>query len=90
MSGPALLLLGFAATGSAVAGSALVAALTIAAAVGGPVFGAMLDRSPRPERLLAVALAAYAAWITAIGAGVGYLALPFAVGIALVAGVRRP
>jgi MFS family permease len=90
MSGPALLLLGFAVTGSAVAGSAVVAALTIAAAFGGPVFGAVLDRSPRPERVLALALAGYAAWITAIGVGVGHIALPFAVGIALVAGVFNP
>ncbi len=46
MSGPALLLLGFAATGRPSAGSELLAGLTIAAAAGGPVFGALLDRSP--------------------------------------------
>jgi MFS family permease len=90
MSGPALLLLGFGATGSAVAGSAMVAALTIAAAVGGPVFGAVLDRSPRPERVLAAALAAYAVWITAIAVAVGHIALPFAIGIALAGGVFNP
>ncbi|HTX25530.1 MAG TPA: hypothetical protein VME19_00785 [Streptosporangiaceae bacterium] len=47
MSGPALLLLGFAVTGRPGTGSGLLAALTIAAAAGGPAFGAVLDRSPR-------------------------------------------
>jgi MFS family permease len=60
MSGPALLLLGFAVTGRPSTGSALLAALTVAAAVGGPLFGALLDRSPRPDRVLALTLAAYA------------------------------
>jgi len=50
MTGPALLLLGFAVTGRPAVGSALLAGLTVAAAVGGPVFGALLDRSPRPDR----------------------------------------
>src|SRR5580700_8199304 len=53
MSGPALLLLGFAATGRPATGSWLLAAVTIAGAVGGPVFGALLDRSRRPDRILA-------------------------------------
>ena len=53
MSGPALLLLGFAATGRPATGSGLLASVTIAGAVGGPVFGALLDRSRRPDRVLA-------------------------------------
>ena len=48
MSGPALLLLGFAVTGRAATGSGLLASLTIAGAAGGPVFGALLDRSRQP------------------------------------------
>jgi MFS family permease len=60
MTGPALLLLGFAVTGHPATGSVLLAALTIAAAAGGPLFGALLDRSPRPDRVLALTLAAYA------------------------------
>src|SRR5438876_5927973 len=55
MSGPALLLLGFAVTGRPQTGSGLLASLTIAGAAGGPLFGALLDRSRRPERLLAAA-----------------------------------
>ncbi|MBR8745230.1 MFS transporter [Nocardiopsis sp. MG754419] len=55
-SGPALLLVGIAATGSAATGSALLAGVTAAAAIGGPVLGVVLDRARRPGRLLAVIL----------------------------------
>ncbi len=90
MSGPAIVLLAYAVTRSSAAGSALLAGLTIAAAVGGPVFGALLDRAPRPERLLAAVLAGYAAGIFAISASVGRLALPAVVVIALAAGMLNP
>src|SRR5215472_1880561 len=53
MSGPALLLLGFAVTGRPETGSGLLASLTFAGAAGGPLFGALLDRTRRPGRLLA-------------------------------------
>ncbi|HEY7260779.1 MAG TPA: MFS transporter [Trebonia sp.] len=89
-SGPALLLLGFAVTGSAGAGSALLAGVTIAAAAGGPLFGVVLDRSPRPERVLAGALAAYAAGITAIQVSMGRLPLPLVVCLAVVTGLFGP
>jgi MFS family permease len=90
MTGPALLLAGFAVTGSPAAGSALLAALTIAAAVGGPLFGVLLDRSPRPDRVLALTLAAYAVGVIAIAASVGRLPVPFVVLIALAAGLFNP
>src|ERR1035438_1428334 len=73
MSGPALLLLGFAVTGRASTGSELLASLTIAAAAGGPLFGALLARSRRPDRLLAATLAAYATGIIAIATVLGRL-----------------
>ena len=41
MSGPALLMLGFAVTGRPETGSGLLACLTIAGAAGGPLFGAL-------------------------------------------------
>lgn len=66
MAGPALLLAGLAATGSSATASALLAASTAAAAVGGPVLGALLDRSARPGRLLAGALAGQAAGLAAV------------------------
>jgi MFS family permease len=90
MSGPAIVLLAYAVTGAPAAGSVLLAGLTIAAAAGGPVFGALLDRAPRPERLLAGALAGYALGIFAISAGVGRLTLPAVVVIALAAGLLSP
>jgi MFS family permease len=90
MTGPALLLLGFAVTGRPATGSALLAGLTIAAAVGGPVFGALLDRSPRPDRVLAVTLSAYALSVIAVAASVGRLPTRLVVLIALAAGLFTP
>jgi MFS family permease len=90
MSGPALLLLGFALTRSPGAGSALLAGLTIAAVAGGPLFGAALDRSPQPQRILAGALTAYAAGIAAIQAGMGRLPLPLVVCLAVITGLFGP
>jgi len=90
MTGPALLLLGFAVTGRPATGSALLAGLTIAAAVGGPVFGALLDRSPRPDRVLALTLSAYAAGIIAVAAAMGRVPVPLVVMIALAAGLFNP
>jgi MFS family permease len=90
MSGPALLLLGFAVTGRPATGSALLASVTVAGAAGGPAFGALLDRSRRPERLLAGTLAAYALGIVAVQAAVGRLPMPAVVTIALAAGLFNP
>ena len=90
MSGPALLLLGFAVTGRPQTGSGLLACLTIAGAAGGPLFGALLDRSPRPDRVLAGTLAAYALGITALQAAVGRLPAPALAAIALLAGLFSP
>ena len=50
--------------------------MTIAGAAGGPVFGALLDRSRAPGPVLAVTLAAYALGIVAIQAVVGRLPMP--------------
>jgi MFS family permease len=90
MSGPALLLLGFAATGRPATGSELLASLTIAAAAGGPLFGAMLDRSRRPDRLLAGTLTVYALGLVAIETAVGRLPLPLVAAIALATGLFNP
>ncbi len=90
MSGPALLLLGFAVTGRPATGSELLASLTIAAALGGPAFGAVLDRSRRPDRVLAATLGAYALGLVAIDAAVGHLPIPLVVVVALAAGLFNP
>lgn len=90
MSGPALMLAGFALTGSATSASALLAGLTVAAAAGGPVLGALLDRRERPGRLLAAALAAYAAGLTALLAGLGRLPFALCVALAVLTGLAGP
>ncbi|WP_369144676.1 MFS transporter [Streptomyces sp. R44] len=84
MSGPALMLAGFALAGSTVEASSLLAGITLSAAVGGPVLGVLLDRAGRPGRLLAGALVLYAAGLAVILVGLGRL--PFTVTL-LVAGV---
>ena len=90
MSGPALLLLGLAVTGRPATGSELLASVIIAGAVGGPVFGALLDRSRRPDRVLAMTLTAYALGIVAIQATAGRLPMPAVVLIALITGLFNP
>ncbi|MEV0505722.1 MFS transporter, partial [Streptomyces spectabilis] len=90
MSGPALLLVGLAVTGSASAASALLAGITVSAAVGGPVIGAMLDRAARPGRLLAGALAAYAMTLLLILLGLGRIPLPVAIAVAVLGGLLGP
>ncbi|MFD6365399.1 MFS transporter, partial [Streptomyces roseolus] len=89
-AGPALALAGFAAAGSTSGAAALLACVTVAAALGGPALGALLDRSPRPGRLLAGALALYAAGLGAVLLGLGRL--PFAVTalLAVVTGLTGP
>lgn len=90
MSGPALLLAGPVLTGSPSSGPALLAGIMAAAAVGGPLFGVLLDRSARPGRLLAVALALYAAGLAAIVMGLGRVPFAFMVLLAVGAGLLGP
>jgi MFS family permease len=90
MTGPAVVLLAFASTGTVGMGAVLMACLTVAAAVGGPAFGAVLDRSTRPERALAFALTGYAVGILTVQATVGRVPLVFAAVCALAAGTLAP
>ncbi|MFI1886565.1 MFS transporter [Streptomyces jumonjinensis] len=90
MAGPALLLAGLAVTGSAASASALLAGATIAAAVGGPLLGVLLDRSARPGRLLAAALAGYALALLATVLTLGRTPLGWTVLIAVCAGLLGP
>lgn len=90
MSGPAILLVGLSATGSPAVGSALLAGLMISSGVAGPILGAVLDRSPAPGRLLAVALAAYAGGLAVVAALVGGAPTALVVGLAVVAGTAAP
>lgn len=90
MSGPALLLAGMAVTGSASTGSALLSGIMISAAIGGPVFGAMLDRAARPGRLLTGALAAYSTVLLSILLSLGHLPLPVVIATAVLGGLLGP
>ncbi|WP_229798439.1 MFS transporter [Planomonospora parontospora] len=90
MSGPALLLAGLAVTGSASTASWLLAGITVSAAVGGPVFGVLIDRAARPGRLLAWALGLYAAGLAAVLAGLGRVPLVATILIAVCAGLLGP
>lgn len=90
MSGPALLLAGFAISGSPGEASSLLAGITIAAAVGGPVLGALLDRTGKPGRLLAATILLYAIGLAAILVGLGRLPLVVIVLIALLTGLLGP
>ncbi|MFH9863276.1 MFS transporter [Streptomyces sp. NPDC017202] len=90
MSGPALLLVAFARTGSAAEASALLAAVTVAAAAGGPVLGACLDRAERPGRLLAAALALHALGLTAVVLCLGRASFPVTLLVAVLTGLPGP
>jgi hypothetical protein len=90
MSGPALLLAALAVTGSTMDASTLLAAITVSAAIGGPLLGALLDRAVRPGRLLAGALALYATGLTAILAGLGRLPMACTVPLAVLTGLLGP
>ncbi|WP_106401839.1 MFS transporter [Actinocorallia populi] len=90
MSGPALMLAGFALTGSALEASSLLAGITVSAAVGGPMLGALLDRTGRPGRLLAGALVLYAAGLGMIIAGLGRLPFAVTILVAVLTGLLGP
>jgi len=90
MSGPALLLAALAVTGSAYTASLLLAGIMVSAAIGGPVFGVLLDRSARPGRLLTGALAAYAAALAVILMSLGHAPVPVTVLVAVCAGLLGP
>ncbi|MFD3410222.1 MFS transporter [Streptomyces cyaneofuscatus] len=90
MAGPALLLAALARTGSATSASSLLAAVTVSAAVGGPVLGALLDRAARPGRLLAGALLLYAAGLAVILGGLGRVPFTVTLMVAVMAGLLGP
>ncbi|WP_436739457.1 MFS transporter [Streptomyces sp. BBFR102] len=71
MAGPALLLAGFALTGSLATAALLLSALTLPAVLGGPLLGVLLDRASYPGRLLAAALVLYAACLALAAASAG-------------------
>ncbi|MEV0841208.1 MFS transporter [Actinocatenispora sera] len=89
-SGPALVLLGLAATGSTRSAGLVLGALTAATAVGGPLLGAVLDRAHRPPRFLAGCLLGYAAGLALLTVVLARAALWPAVLVAVAAGAFGP
>lgn len=90
VSGPALLLLALAVSGSSAQASFLYGGLTIAAGVGGPAFGVVLDRADHPGRVLAAALFAYGIGLAFIAIMLGRVSLIVVVGGAVVVGLLAP
>lgn len=89
-AGPALLVVAIATLGDATTASYLVASLTASAAIGGPVVGALLDRSSRPRRSFAVAMAAMGLGLAAVALTIGHLPLAIVMSLAVCAGFGYP
>ncbi|WPR53788.1 MFS transporter [Streptomyces sp. S399] len=89
-AGPALLLAGFALTGSPATASLLLAALAVPAVLGGPLLGVLLDRAPRPGRLLAACLLLYALGLALAAAGAGRVPTVVTLACAAAAGLFAP
>ncbi|KLI98551.1 MFS transporter [Streptomyces sp. KE1] len=90
LAGPALLLAGFAVTGSPATGALLLAALTVPAVLGGPLVGVLLDRAPRPGRLLAAALLLYALGLGLAASSAGRAPTAVTLACAAAAGLFAP
>lgn len=89
-AGPALLLVAISTLGNATTGSYLVASLTASAAVGGPVVGALLDRTTRPRRGFALAMGIMAAGLIAVIVTIGRVPVPVVMAMAVIAGFGYP
>ncbi|MEI8260207.1 MAG: MFS transporter [Actinomycetes bacterium] len=89
-TGPATLIVAISTIGSAASGSYVVASLTGAAAVGGPVLGAVIDRSKHPRGVFALAITLLTCGLIAIDVTMGRLPLAVVMVIAVVAGFGYP
>ena len=88
--GPALLIVAIAVLGDPATGSYLVAALTGAAAIGGPVVGALLDRTSHPRRAFRSAMISLTVGVAAIALLIGHASLPMLMCLAAVTGLAFP
>jgi predicted MFS family arabinose efflux permease len=89
-AGPAVLVVAIVVLGSASDGAFIAASFTAAAAVGGPVIGALLDRTATPRRGFAIALLVTAVGLAAIGVALGRLPFWVVLGLAAVTGLGYP
>lgn len=89
-AGPALLVTSVAVLGSASTGSYIVASLTAAAAIAGPVAGALIDRSRAARTGFSVSLLVMVVGITAIALTIGSVPLAAVMALAVLAGLGYP
>ena len=90
MSVPSLLLFGLAVWGSPREAASAYAALTLAAAVGGPLLGLVLDRTRRPGAVLTACLLLYGGGLAAIVLTGDTLPHPLVLVVAAVTGLFGP
>lgn len=89
-AGPAVLVVAIVVLGSASDGAFVAASLTAAAAIGGPIVGAMLDRSAHPKRGFALAMLITAAGLAALAIVLGRLPLWLVMVVAAISGLGYP
>lgn len=89
-AGPAILVAVVAARGSASTASYVVAAMTAAAAVGGPLTGLVIDRATHPRRVFALALATMALGLAGMALVLDDAPIIAILGFAAVAGLAHP
>lgn len=87
---PAVLLTAIAILGKASTGSYLVAALTVAAALTGPVAGALIDRSHNPRASFTVGMGLLAGGLLALVLTIGHAPVALLMVFAFIAGLGFP
>lgn len=87
---PAVLLTAIAILGKASTGSYLVAALTVAAALTGPLAGALIDRSHNPRASFALGMGLLAGGLLGLVLTIGHAPVPLLMAFAFIAGLGFP
>lgn len=87
---PAVLLAAIAILGKASTGSYLVAALTVAAALTGPIAGALIDRSHNPRASFVLGMGLLAGGLLGLVLTIGHAPIPLLMAFAFIAGLGFP
>ena len=87
---PAVLLTAIAILGKASTGSYLVAALTVAAALTGPLAGALIDRSHNPRASFTLGLGLLTGGLLGLVLTIGHAPVPLLLAFAFIAGLGFP
>lgn len=89
-AGPAVLVVAIVVMGNAGDGAFIAASLTAAAAVGGPIVGALLDRTGHPKRGFAISMLITAAGLALLATTLGHIPLWTAMALAAITGLGYP